>query len=155
MIEGQEKGENLDKNFESFGINLIIGSEDSESMYIHNINESFLDMAKNFFQHYKDLEGEKVKIGNWLPRAKAKEVIQQSIDRGPFVDQTQSMNLFFEEPTANDITKALFFGWANGLKTGCYYIRTQSKTSAQKFTIDESKIKDVQDKYGVCESCSG
>ena len=48
---------------------------------IHNINESFLEMAKNFFQHYKDLEDEKVKIGNWLPRDKAIEVIQQSINR--------------------------------------------------------------------------
>lgn len=48
---------------------------------IHNINESFLEMAKNFFQHYKDLEGEKVKIGDWLPRDKAIEIIEQSIIR--------------------------------------------------------------------------
>ena len=40
-----------------------------------------IEMAKNFFQHYKDLEGEKVKIGNWLPKDKAIEVIQQSITR--------------------------------------------------------------------------
>ena len=85
-----------------------------------------------------------------------KALIQLSIDRGPFVDQTQSLNLFFEDPTPNDLTKALFFGWQNGLKTCSYYIRTQSKVEAQKFTIDPEKIKQIEEKYGfVCEGCSG
>jgi ribonucleoside-diphosphate reductase alpha subunit len=85
-----------------------------------------------------------------------KVLIQLSIDRGPFIDQTQSMNLFFEDPTPNDLTKALFFGWKNGLKTCSYYMRTQSKAEAQKFTIDPEKIKQIEEKYGsVCEGCSG
>jgi ribonucleoside-diphosphate reductase alpha subunit len=85
-----------------------------------------------------------------------KKLIQLSIDRGPYVDQTQSMNLFFEEPSPNDLTKALFFGWKNGLKTCSYYMRTQSKAEAQKFTIDPNKIKQIEEKYGsVCEGCSG
>ena len=85
-----------------------------------------------------------------------KDLIQLSIDRGPFIDQTQSMNLIFEDPSPNDLTKALFFGWKNGLKTCCYYIRTQSKVGAQKFTIDPEKIKQIEEKYGtVCEGCSG
>jgi ribonucleoside-diphosphate reductase alpha subunit len=85
-----------------------------------------------------------------------KILIQLSIDRGPFIDQTQSMNLFFEDPSPNDLTKALFFGWKNGLKTCSYYMRTQSKAEAQKFTIDPEKIKQIEEKYGsVCEGCSG
>ena len=85
-----------------------------------------------------------------------KSLIQLSIDRAPFVDQTQSLNLFFEDPTPNDLTKALFFGWKNGLKTCSYYIRTQSKIGAQKFTIDPEKIKIIETKYNsVCEGCSG
>ena len=48
---------------------------------IHNINESFLDMTKNFFQHYKDLEGKSVKIGDWLPRDKAIDIVKESIQR--------------------------------------------------------------------------
>jgi ribonucleoside-diphosphate reductase alpha subunit len=85
-----------------------------------------------------------------------KDLIQLSIDRGPFIDQTQSMNLFFEDPSPNDLTKALFFGWKNGLKTCSYYIRTQSKRGPQKFTIDPEKIKQIEEKYGsVCEGCSG
>ena len=85
-----------------------------------------------------------------------KSLIQLSIDRAPFVDQTQSLNLFFEDPTPNDLTKALFYGWKNGLKTCSYYIRTQSKIGAQKFTIDPEKIKTIENKYNSnCESCSG
>ena len=48
---------------------------------IHDINESFLEMSKNFFQHYKDLEGKRVKTGDWLPRDKAIEIVEESIIR--------------------------------------------------------------------------
>jgi ribonucleoside-diphosphate reductase alpha subunit len=70
---------------------------------------------------------------------KQKVLIDQSIDRGPYVCQTQSMNLFFEEPTQNALTSAMFHSWKNGLKTGSYYIRTKPKAQAQQFTIDPSK----------------
>jgi len=79
---------------------------------------------------------------------KQKNLIQQCIDRGAFICQTQSMNLFFEEPTHGQLTGALFYGWKHGLKTGSYYIRTRPKVQAQQFTIEPNK-------YEVCESCSG
>ena len=78
---------------------------------------------------------------------KQKVIIDQAIDRGPFVCQTQSMNLFFEEPTQSTLTSALFHGWKNGLKTGCYYIRTKPKAQAQQFTIEPNKMES-------CEMCS-
>ena len=78
---------------------------------------------------------------------KQKVLIQQSADRGAYVCQSQSLNLFFEEPTHGQLTGALFYGWEKGLKTGSYYIRTRPKTQAQQFTVDP--------KYKVCESCSG
>jgi ribonucleoside-diphosphate reductase alpha chain len=78
---------------------------------------------------------------------KQKVIIEQAIDRGPFICQTQSMNLFFEEPTQTSLTSALFYGWKNGLKTGSYYIRTKPKAQAQQFTIDPSKNES-------CEMCS-
>ena len=73
---------------------------------------------------------------------KQKVIIDQAIDRGPFVCQTQSMNLFFEEPTQSMLTSAFFHGWKNGLKTGSYYIRTKPKAQAQQFTV------------APCEMCS-
>lgn len=87
---------------------------------------------------------------------KQKVLIDQSIERGPFVCQTQSMNLFFEEPTQGTLTSALFHGWKNGLKTGSYYIRTKPKAQAQQFTIDPSKVIQTNDNnnYEPCEMCS-
>ncbi len=70
-----------------------------------------------------------------------KAIIQLAIDRGIYVCQTQSMNLFFEEPTHNVLHSALMFGWKNGLKTGSYYIRSRPKIQAQQFTIDPEKVK--------------
>ena len=88
---------------------------------------------------------------------KQKVIIDQAIDRGPYVCQTQSMNLFFEEPTQGVLTSALFHGWKNGLKTGSYYIRSKPKAQAQQFTIDPSKVienKKTGDNYEPCEMCS-
>jgi len=87
---------------------------------------------------------------------KQKVIIEQSIDRAPFVCQTQSLNLFFEEPTQNTLSSALFYGWKNGLKTGSYYIRTRPKVQAQQFTIEAVKItsKNEETSYEPCEMCS-
>ena len=89
---------------------------------------------------------------------KQKAIIDQAIERGPYVCQTQSMNLFFEEPTHKMLTSAFFYGWSKGLKTGSYYIRSRPKVQAQQFTLDINKIKQLKNKetkYDVCESCSG
>ena len=88
---------------------------------------------------------------------KQKVIIQQSIDRGPYVCQTQSMNLFFEQPTQNTLGSALFYGWKNGLKTGSYYIRTKPKAQAQQFTIEAKKVSSRNTsavEQGECEMCS-
>ena len=92
---------------------------------------------------------------------KQKVIIQQSIDRGPYICQTQSLNLFFEEPNYKLLSSALFYGWSKGLKTGSYYIRSRPKVQAQQFTIDPNfKNIDTSNRYNlenpsVCESCSG
>jgi ribonucleotide reductase alpha subunit len=91
---------------------------------------------------------------------KQKVLIDQAIDRGPFICQTQSMNLFFEEPSHTVLTSAFFHGWKNGLKTGCYYIRTKPKAQAQKFTIEPTKENKSENlvcntnNYEACEMCS-
>ena len=85
---------------------------------------------------------------------KQKIIIQQAIDRGPFICQTQSMNLFFEEPTQNTLGSALFYGWKNGLKTGSYYIRTKPKAQAQQFTVEAKKVNSKQIITEKMEECS-
>jgi ribonucleoside-diphosphate reductase alpha chain len=87
---------------------------------------------------------------------KQKVLIDLSVDRGPYVCQTQSLNLFFEEPDSKKLTSALSYGWKHGLKTGSYYIRSRPKVQAQQFTIDPSKKKEIAKAtdYQVCEVCS-
>ena len=87
---------------------------------------------------------------------KQKVLIDLSADRTPFVCQTQSLNLFFEEPKNNTLGSAHLYGWKSGLKTGSYYIRSRPKVQAQQFTVDPRLKKVInQATYEVCESCSG
>ena len=73
-----------------------------------------------------------------------KSVIMLSADRGPFVCQSQSLNLFFENPTQKLLTQSHFLGWKKGLKTGMYYCRSKPATTGQKFGIDIDKEKKFQ-----------
>jgi ribonucleoside-diphosphate reductase alpha chain len=70
-----------------------------------------------------------------------KSIIDMSADRGLFIDQSQSMNLFMAEPDANKITSMHFYAWQKGLKTGMYYLRTKPAANAKKFTIDPMETK--------------
>lgn len=88
---------------------------------------------------------------------KQKTIIDLCADRAPFICQTQSMNLFFEEPKIGTLGSALIYGWKRGLKTGSYYVRSRPKIQAQQFTIDPKLKEKVfeEDAPHVCESCSG
>ena len=93
---------------------------------------------------------------------KQKDLIEMAIDRSHFVCQSQSMNLFFREPNMTNLSSALFYGWENGLKTGCYYVRSQPNVQAQQFTIKvDKKVDQVKScpidpiERANCEGCGG
>ncbi|KAH3688793.1 hypothetical protein WICPIJ_000237 [Wickerhamomyces pijperi] len=67
-------------------------------------------------------------------------LIELAADRSPFIDQSQSLNLYLKEPTMGKLTSMHFYAWSRGLKTGMYYLRTQAASAAIKFTIDESRL---------------
>jgi ribonucleotide reductase alpha subunit len=69
-----------------------------------------------------------------------KNIISQSADRAPFVDQSQSMNLFMAKPDFTLLTSAHFYGWKRGLKTGMYYLRTTPAVNPIQFGIDISDL---------------
>lgn len=75
-----------------------------------------------------------------------KDIIDMSADRGIFIDQSQSLNLFLESPTVGALTSMHFYAWKKGLKTGMYYLRTKAAANATKFTTDKGALKRVQDK---------
>jgi ribonucleotide reductase alpha subunit len=72
---------------------------------------------------------------------KQKNMINQAADRGAYICQSQSMNLFIEDPTYLKLTSMHFYAWNKGLKTGIYYLRTKAKAQIQQFTIDPTKTK--------------
>ncbi|MDW8295621.1 MAG: ribonucleoside-diphosphate reductase subunit alpha [Raineya sp.] len=104
---------------------------------------------------------------------KQKSILEMAADRGAFICQSQSLNVFIKDPNFGKLTSMHFYAWKLGLKTGMYYMRTQAATSAIKFTTDtqvlqevqqkkemshEQKLKDMAcslDNPDACESCSG
>jgi ribonucleoside-diphosphate reductase alpha chain len=65
-----------------------------------------------------------------------KSIMSLAVDRQPFVDQAQSMNLFFSDFNFNKFNQAQFYAWSNKLKTGSYYVRTKAAVGAQRFTVN-------------------
>lgn len=98
-----------------------------------------------------------------------KVLIDQSLARAPYVDQSQSLNLYFADGNPEKITKAHFYGWSRGIKTGSYYIRTKPAINASSFTLElkeepektektverspPKKRTDVEHLEENCESC--
>ena len=70
-----------------------------------------------------------------------KSLIEMAADRAPFIDQSQSMNIYMGNPTLSKISSSHFYGWEKGLKTLCYYVRTKAiSTGAKHLAVDISKI---------------
>jgi ribonucleoside-diphosphate reductase alpha chain len=102
-----------------------------------------------------------------------KAIIDQAADRGAYICQSQSLNIFMENANFGKLTSMHFYGWEKGLKTGMYYLRTKAATDAIKFTVDktvvqeeiEIEIQTVEDQQAAiacsldnpdaCEMCSG
>ena len=91
---------------------------------------------------------EKYKIVWEIPM---KHLIDMSVDRGAFICQSQSLNLWQEDPSYKSLTAMHFYGWKKGLKTGLYYLRRKPRHQPQQFTIDPTKIQHEEE---VCETCS-
>jgi ribonucleoside-diphosphate reductase alpha subunit len=70
-----------------------------------------------------------------------KSLIEMAADRAPFIDQSQSMNIYMSNPTLSKINSSHFYGWEKGLKTLCYYVRTKAiSTGAKHLAVDISKV---------------
>ena len=76
---------------------------------------------------------------------KQKILIDMAADRGRYIDQSQSMNLFIESPSMSKLSSMHMYAWKSGLKTGMYYLRSKAKSRPIQFTIDPST---------VCDTCS-
>lgn len=82
---------------------------------------------------------------------KQRYIIDLSADRGAFICQSQSLNIYMPNPTFSKLTSMHFYGWKKGLKTGSYYIRQQAARQAQKFTVDVNIEKNLKPAAAVDE----
>ena len=71
---------------------------------------------------------------------KQKDLLDMAADRGAYIDQSQSLNVFIDSPNFAKLTSMHFYAWKKGLKTGMYYLRTKAARDAIKFTVDKSKL---------------
>ena len=130
-------------DFEKIGIwneqvkNEIIINEGS----IQSINfNKYLDTEdKNYNKKVKRIE-HLLKKYKTIWEISQKELIDMASDRAPFIDQSQSMNIYLANPTVSKITSSHFKAWDNGLKTLCYYVRTKAiSTGAKHLAVDISQ----------------
>lgn len=113
--------------------------EDLEKLNLWNdkIREEII-RENGSIQHIKEIPDLIKNIYKTSWEIKQKNLIDQAITRGRFIDQSQSMNLFFDKPNFNKLSSSQFYSWKNGLKTGIYYLRSKPARNAVKFTIKEN-----------------
>src|SRR5205085_9178565 len=80
---------------------------------------------------------------------KQRSLIDMAADRGAFICQSQSLNMFIDNPNFAKLTSMHFYAWKKGLKTGMYYLRSKSAADAIKFTVDQSYIKKPVEELAV------
>jgi ribonucleotide reductase alpha subunit len=85
-----------------------------------------------------------------------RHLIDMAADRGAFICQSQSLNLWLEDPNYNTLTSMHFYSWNKGLKTGIYYLRRRAKHQEQQFTIEPEKRAggNESEDHDICEYCS-
>lgn len=88
-----------------------------------------------------------------------KAIIEMAADRGAYICQSQSLNIFMENANFAKLTSMHFYGWKKGLKTGMYYLRTKAAADAIKFTLDKSKLEQpiaarTEEELAAAQACS-
>lgn len=126
-------------------IDLGIWSEQIKNSII--ANKGSIQHLTQIPQHVRD----KYKIAWEIPM---RHVIDMAADRGAFICQSQSMNLWMEDPTYAALTSMHFHSWNKGLKTGMYYLRRKAKHQAQQFTIGPETVQKEKQEEDICEMCS-
>ena len=103
---------------------------------IINANGSIQDIA--------EIPGEIKALYKTVWEIKMRSIIDMAADRGAYVCQSQSLNLFINSPNASKLTSMHFYAWKKGLKTGMYYLRTQAASQAVKFTVENQGGKNME-----------
>jgi len=99
--------------------------------------------ANGSIQHIDNIPEDIKELYKTVWELSMKDIIDMSRQRGYFIDQSQSLNLFMESANYGKLTSMHFYAWKSGLKTGMYYLRTKAAVDAIKFTLDNTKKKEI------------
>jgi ribonucleoside-diphosphate reductase alpha chain len=88
-------------------------------------------------QHIEEIPPATRELYKTVWEIKQRTLIDMAADRGAFICQSQSLNLFMDHPTPGKLTSMHFYAWKKGLKTGMYYLRSQAATQAVQFTVEK------------------
>lgn len=102
--------------------------------------------ANGSIQHIDAIPAELKELYRTVWEMSMKDIIDMARHRGYFIDQSQSLNLFMQDPDFGKLTSMHFYGWKSGLKTGMYYLRTKSAVNATQFTLSKEKKADEVEK---------
>ena len=108
------------------------------------------DMKNRIIQHngsvqnIEEIPAEIKEIYKTVWEIKQRNIIDMAADRGAFICQSQSLNLFMDKPSVSKLTSMHFYGWRKGLKTGMYYLRSKAATQAVQFTVEKQGGKSVE-----------
>ena len=95
--------------------------------------------ANGSIQHIESIPQELKELYKTVWEMSMKDIIDMARQRGYFIDQSQSLNLFMQDPDYSKLTSMHFYAWKSGLKTGMYYLRTKSAVNAIQFTLTKKK----------------
>jgi ribonucleoside-diphosphate reductase alpha chain len=121
--------------------------------------------ANGSVQNIEEIPEKLKEIYKTVWEIKQRTIIDMAADRGAFICQSQSLNLFVEQPNFAKLSSMHFYTWKKGLKTGMYYLRTKAAADAIKFTVDSAVLQQTKDEQTAqiacsidnrdeCESCS-
>jgi ribonucleoside-diphosphate reductase alpha chain len=100
--------------------------------------------ANGSIQDIAEIPAEMKELYKTVWEIKMRTIIDMAADRGAYICQSQSLNLFINAPNASKLTSMHFYAWKKGLKTGMYYLRTQAASQAVKFTVENQGGKNME-----------
>lgn len=110
----------------------------------NNTMKNAIIKANGSIQHIDEIPANIKELYKTVWEIKQRNLIDMAADRGAYICQSQSLNLFVDSPTMSKLTSMHFYGWKKGLKTGMYYLRTQAATQAVQFTVEKQASQEIE-----------
>jgi len=110
----------------------------------NNTMKNNIIAANGSIQHIPEIPADLKELYKTVWEIKQRSLIDMAADRGAFICQSQSLNLFVDSPNTSKLTSMHFHAWKRGLKTGMYYLRTQAATQAVQFTVEKQGSKEME-----------